>query len=117
LSDAPNRPSPSPYLRNRPFLVIRIKRMPEKHARTEKAGWMKQDLNWRDAEEREVVDSVTPKVMREAAIIIDIINQTTVKDRTGGNSTQTALRYLAKYKADVERAMMIWYGKLARASR
>ena len=84
--DPTNLPKQSPYLKDRPFLVINITRRPQAGVKTEMKGWGIKDANWQVMEQRVVVDRVTPKIMETASVIVDVLNKTLVKSHYANES-------------------------------
>lgn len=103
-----NLPSQSPYNRGRPFLVINPIRRPAPGTVTHLKGWGDADENWSVFEQRSVVDNVTPKLMTEAAVIIDVLNKRAVKNRYENADDDVVQHYLNKYKEEVVQAMNTW---------
>lgn len=120
ISNAAEKATAAPrkerYLRNRPFLIIKISRRPAKAAnvRTEMKGWGDDPGKWSTFEQPSVVDRVNSIHEREAAVIIDVLNGTVVKNQFSGNSDEEVVNhYLTKYKAQVTQAMDIWLTQTA----
>lgn len=104
------------YLRNRPFLIIKIARRPATgtNVRTEQKGWGDEPGKWSTFEQPSVVDRVNATHQRDAAVIIDVLNGTVVKNQFIDNSAEEVVNhYLNKYKAQVTQAMDIWLTQTA----
>lgn len=105
------------YLRHRPFLVVTPTMRPQKSVKTEKAGWAESPSNWSVTERPAIVDRVSDKMMREAAVIIDLLNSKLVKSRFDDGKTdqeQVLQYYLGKYSAEVAEGIQIWSSQIAK---
>lgn len=108
-------PSTGKYLRNRPFLLVTLVRRPAKGVRTEKKGWMEVTGNVDLFEQPVLVDRVNAIHLRNANIIIDVMNATVVKNSMAeSNSDEEVVNYyLNKYREHVEQAMDLWLTNVA----
>lgn len=107
-------PKQDRYLRNRPFLCIEFVNRPAKGVKTEKAGW--KDITGSEAqfEKPYVVDRVNDIQMRNANIIVDVLNGVCVKNGFPDTpSDQVAHHFLERYREQVKEAMDIWLTKAA----
>lgn len=100
----------SKYLRDRPFLVITIVRRAGKNAKTHVAGWTDRQDNWDSFEQPVVVDRVNDTHMRNANVIIDVLQGRAVKNSFSAHNTdeEVTQHYLAKYAKYVEDAFKVW---------
>jgi hypothetical protein len=96
------------YHRRRPFLVVTSVRRPAKGQRTEQKGAQLQRF-----ETPSVVDSVSNTHLREAEVIIDIMNRVAVKNRflEVADDEKIAETYLAKYAEIVTEGLSKWARK------
>lgn len=102
------------YLRHRPFLVVTTIRRPRAGVKTERAGWGDFDENWSVFERPTVVDSVTPKIMSEATVIIDVLGKSIVKNGYQNDAALVVQHYLEKFARECDEAVSIWTAKEAR---
>lgn len=93
---------------HRPFLVVDIYSVPAKEAKTHKKGWGEAMTSWNTNEHPYLVDRITPKHLRQASIIIDINNETMVKNRfddgTDGINDDVMAHYTTKYAEYIQQA-------------
>lgn len=69
------------YLRRRPFLVVETYVKPGNRVRTERKDWMKNRLNLDIDRQPYLTNRISDGIMRRATIIIDVANDTVVKNR------------------------------------
>ena len=69
------------YLRRRPFFVIETFVKPATKVRTERKDWMKNRLNLHIDRQPYLTNRISDGIMRRATIIIDVANDTVVKNR------------------------------------
>lgn len=104
------------YLRHRPFLVIKVIQRPARGVKTEIKGWGDASDNWTVLEETSVVDRVSDKLVREASIIIDVMNKSCVINNafSGTDKAVVAEYYMNKYQTQITEATDIWLARQAR---
>lgn len=97
------------YHRNRPFLVINTAALPRVE-NTHVKGWGDTESNWNIAERAYIVDRVSNKMMQEATFIIDIINNTVIKNRHSEQSdAETVMKhFMPKYSQEIMEGMERW---------
>ena len=66
-------------LRHRPFFIIEIYHLPRSGVRTERKGWAS-DSTLQTIEHPYLRDRISDSVMRRAAVIIDIMSDTVIKN-------------------------------------
>lgn len=100
----------SPYLRNRPFMIITYIRRPTTGQATQIKGWSKaNDDAWDITENMIIVDRVSQKHLETADVVIDLLNNSTVKNRLGDVMDSTIIDgYVKRYYNDVKSAMASW---------
>lgn len=100
----------SSYLRNRPFMVISYTRKPKVGVATQFKDWSGASEDaWDVTENMVVVDRVSDKMMQTADVIIDLLNNVTVKNRMGSVADATIIDgYVKRYYNDVKSAMAAW---------
>lgn len=98
------------YLRNRPFLVVTNVARPSKDAKTSVKGWNNTQTNVNVFERVSVVDSVSGRLLQEATIIIDILNNKVVKNRyaTSSDEEKVLQHFISKYGKEVTQGLEIW---------
>ena len=129
----PVLPKQDKYLRNRPFLVIQMSARRAGGTETRKArqantaityngpktevkGWMDITGNMETFERPSVVDRVNATHLRDASVIIDVINSKVIKSQfTNAEHDDLVNHYLNKYSAEVKEAIDIWLTGLAKA--
>lgn len=100
----------SNYLRNRPFMIITYSRKPQTGQATQVAGWGAGDEDaWDVTENMIIADRISDKQMQFADVIIDLLNNSIVKNRLGSVADSTLVDgYVARYMVDVKKAMTRW---------
>jgi hypothetical protein len=98
------------YLRNRPFMVITYTRRPKVGISTQVKNWSDNtEDTWDVTENMVIVDRISDKLMGEGEVIIDLLNNETVKNRLGSVSDATIIDgYVKRYYNDVKSAMAAW---------
>jgi hypothetical protein len=113
-------------LRNRPFLVVNtlfrpatVGQMIGGNTPTHKKGWMEETGNTAMFERAWIVDRISSKTMREATVIIDIMQSAAVKNRYD-SSDEKAIgddhvveHYLGKYMDKCKEGLDIWLSRQA----
>lgn len=84
------------YLRRRQFLVIETYIVPVGGVRTERKGW--KEHNFTLSERHRVVDRISDKIMKVAAVIIDVQKDRVVKNRFKSDATLFDDEALAHFK-------------------
>lgn len=120
-TETPQVPGPVPvlpkterYLRNRPFLVINTVSRRAEGVKTEKKGWMGVTGNVENFEQPVVVDRVNDTHLRNASVIIDVLNATVVKNRfSEATDEEIVNHYMNKYRAQLTEAMDLWLSQVA----
>ena len=106
------------YLRNRPFLMVTLVRRPAKGVKTEKAGWADQTGAFESFEQTMLTDRVNAVHLRDANVIIDVMNAKVVKNSLSANTDEQVINYyMEKYRDKVKEAMDIWLTDLARKTK
>lgn len=107
------------YLRNRPFLIVKIVQRPARGVKTEIRGWGDNPDNWTALEETSVVDRVSDKLVREASVIIDVMNKSCIVNNVYSDTDKTAITeyYMNKYQNQIAEATDIWLVRRARMAR
>lgn len=108
-------------LRFRPFLVIEAFVTPASGVRTERKDWKKGKETQKVTEHPTVVDRITSKIMRRAEVIIDIANDSLLKNRLTGDSIvdqqtygeEVFSFYKRKYADIIRRGKEVWVAQLA----
>lgn len=103
-----SKPYNERYLSKRPFLVICTTYMPGPDIDTRKANWGSDKENWQRNEIPLIVDRVSDKLLQEADIVLDIMEQRCVKNRNDISPTQITAHYLNKYGDDIQKAVRKW---------
>lgn len=100
------------YLRRRPFLIVNSVQRPVRGAVTTKKNPPMQRF-----EQPTVVDRVTDKHLREAEVIIDILNRTIVKSRFSEVATgeQVVDSFLEKYAEIVSEGVTVYARRMGMA--
>jgi hypothetical protein len=116
-SAEPTLPKSEKALRNRPFLLVTIIRRPKSSTKTNQAGWTKIESNWESFEQPLLVDRINATHIRNANIIIDVINTKAVKNSFTSNTDEEVVEhYLNKYRQHVTQAMDVWLTQHAKNS-
>ncbi|CAM6053366.1 unnamed protein product [Sphagnum tenellum] len=85
---------------------------PAAGTRTHIAGWSNRDSAWETKENPYVVDRVNTKHLRQASVIIDIINQTFVKNRFTRNEPNEVMdHYRGKYADQINHSVAVWQSR------
>jgi hypothetical protein len=113
-------------LRNRPFLVVNTLFRPATvgnklggNTRTHKKGWMEETGNTAMFERAWIVDRVSSKTMREATVIIDIMQSGAIKNRydtfdeNAISDEQVVEHYLGKYMDKCKEGLDLWLSRQA----
>lgn len=69
------------YLRHRPFLVITATTRPAANVHTNRKGWNEDRKNVVVTEQPMLVDRITTRHLREATVIVDILQDRLIKNR------------------------------------
>lgn len=102
-------------LRNRPFLIVRTIERPAQGVKTERKNWAAERSNHAIFELPSVADRVNAKAMREATVIIDVMQARIVKSRFDLETDETVVNhYMTKYKGEIAEAMEIWMMRAAK---
>lgn len=88
-------------LRKRPFMLISFSRVPSKTNPGE----------FDAIENMQIVDSVSTKHLQYSDFVIDLLNQTVVKNRHGGDPKTIYDGYMERYYEDVKGALSGWIAK------
>lgn len=75
------------YLRHRPFLVIEVWASPGERVRTERKDWHSTSGNMIVTDRPKVLQRISPKTLRNAMVIIDILNDRVIKNRYKSDET------------------------------
>lgn len=105
------------YLRNRPFLIIKVSQNPARGVKTEQKGWTDRPGAIATHEQNYIVDRVTPKLIREASVIIDILNKTCVVNNVYPDTDKATLveYFISKHPGEIAQALDVLQARLARA--
>lgn len=103
----------SDYLRNRPFLCVQISYRPAASVNTGQKGWQSQEGAQKAFDKVTIVDRVSNTLMRNCAVIIDIINSEVIKNNTGRDGTQLRADYMGRYSEEIKDSLTIWAVKEA----
>jgi len=98
----------SKYNKDRPFLVITQVTTPAEGENTSEKNW-KEKLQ----EMVLIVDKVKDKHMRDATIIIDILQRKIVKSRFDEDDADVITHYLTQYKSQVAEGIQIWMANMS----
>lgn len=102
------------YNRNRPFLIINIITRATKGVKTEVKGWQDTTGNLTSYEQPSLVDRVNDVHMRNANVIIDVLNGKAIKNSFADTpDDQVVQHYMEKYRPQVTEAMDIWLSQKA----
>ena len=101
------------YLRNRPFLVIETITQPSGSARTERKGWQKTPGNLHVEEKPYMVARISTNIIKRAAAIIDVVNDTVVKNRLGLKSEILLDHAKSKYGSMIQQSKDAWEAQRA----
>lgn len=102
--------------KGRPFLIINTVFRPAKGVRTEKPGWANTDGNMQAFEQPSVVDQVTPRMLRDATVIVDVLQSKLVKCRYEGDPSDIVRHYVTAYETQIQEALRVWIDKYAVAN-
>ena len=100
-NDAPK----TAYLRNRPFLVVARLARPAQSARTNMKGWMSIQANVDVQEEPIIVDRITDDHLISATVIVDLLRETVIKNRTKDDAESLLASYKAKYSNIIQQGI------------
>jgi hypothetical protein len=101
-------------LRNRPFLIVNTFTRPAEGVDTSKKGWNRVTGNWDVYESVMIVDRVNDKHMRDASVIIDIMQSRVITSRfTDKSDDATVEHYLGKYMDECKKGLDVWLSKQA----
>jgi hypothetical protein len=103
-------------LRFRPFLVIEAYVKPAPQTRTERKGWKTDKANQQVSEVPTIIDRISSRHLRRAEVIIDIVNDSMIKNRLKGDniidrvafSSELLAFYKDKYADIMQRAKIAW---------
>ncbi len=102
------------YNRNRPFLVINIISRPASNVRTEVKGWRDVEGSLTSYEQPSLVDRVSNVHLRNANVIIDVLNGKAVKNSFSDTPSEDVVHhYMEKYRPQVTEAMELWLSQKA----
>ena len=97
------------YLRGRPFLVINVIHSAAKGTRTERKGWHLTAENWQSNDAPSIVDRVSKKILENATVIIDLVNNKLIKNRYQDNSSEEILKHFTdKYPNEIAQVIAHW---------
>jgi len=97
------------YLSHRPFLIIDLIHKPSASARTHIKGWMDRPNAVESHENPYLVDRVAARHLRQATVIIDLMNKKMVKNRFKDTPAQEVYdHYTRKYGGHIAQALSIW---------
>ncbi len=96
------------YLRNRPFLCVEMTQRPASGVDTSKKGWQTAKGSLQTFDKVTIVDRVNNTMMSRAAVIIDIINSSVVKNNTDEDDTMLRAEYMSRYADDIKDSLTIW---------
>lgn len=85
------------YLRDRPFLIVDIYQVPNPRVRTNRKGWLNDPTNVTDKEHPTVVTRITDHHLRQASVIIDLLNDRVIKNRLVFDNVVVLSQYKNKY--------------------
>lgn len=109
MSKQPTMSNKMDYLRFRPFLVIDLYNSPADHVKTHMKGWTGLPKNWMSRENPYVVDRINTKHMKQATVIIDLMNKKLIKNRFSGTpGDEVIAHYQSRYSTQIAEAMDIW---------
>jgi hypothetical protein len=87
------------YLRHRRFLIIQRFMQPTAQAYTSQKGWAKQSNNCKTIDHPSIVQRISNTIMRRALVIIDLTNDTVIKNRLRCDASAFDDEVLAHYKS------------------
>lgn len=96
------------YLRERPFLVVKIFTRPIKGVNTSRKGWMSDPRNTITDETPVVIERVSSKQLTEASIVIDLIGNIMVKNHTELSDEEALVIFTKKYSDIIEQGRNNW---------
>ena len=99
----------SNYLRNRPFMLITYSRIPLTGVATQAKGWQTNEDAWDVNENMVIADRVNSNDLQRSDVIIDLINNSVVKNRFGDAKDVTVVNgYVERYYGEVKAALSRW---------
>lgn len=81
------------YLSKRPFLVIDTYHQPAPGVKTHRKGWAEIARNWQRVEHPMLVTRVSAAMLARATVVIDIVNNTLVKNRFSDSPAEEVLAH------------------------
>ena len=94
------------------YLLIEHIYRPNPVARTNKPGWHLKENAWNISERVKIVDgSLKSNQLRDPTVIIDLINNSVLKNRSDDTNETLLPFYLDKYKEDIKYSLMAWSAK------
>lgn len=98
---------------NRPFLVVTVLYSAKPFVRTNRKAWNDNPNNWRSTELPLVVDKLTKRHIAEASVIIDLTDNTVVKNRFPDVANEDVVKhYTNKYADSIAQAVSLWTEKV-----
>jgi len=94
------------FQRNRPFLVVELYYNPGFGMKTHQKDWQKKPDSWKINEYPFIKNRLTDKTLRQASVIIDIVNKKIIKSRFDANTTVDDIykHYTTKYADEIQQA-------------
>lgn len=93
--------------RKRPYMLISYSKVPAANQKTNAANF-KNEGEWDAVENMKIVDSISNKNQLYSDVVIDLLNQTVVKNRLGGDAKVIYDGYVKRYYDDIKDAMSDW---------
>jgi len=88
------------YLRRRRFLVIERFNQPTEKANTSRKGWTKEPENLKSIDHPSIATRISAAIMQQALVIIDLTNDSVIKNRLRCDATAFDDEVLAHYKSE-----------------
>ena len=109
MSKNPTMTNKIDYERFRPFLIIDLYNIAADHVKSHIKGWTEDPKNWISRENPYVVDRINDKHRKQASVIIDLLNETLIKNRFSGTPGEEVIaHYRTKYASQIAEAMDMW---------
>jgi hypothetical protein len=95
--------------RNRPFLVISYRFTLDGTQKSNVPGFS-ETAKWAPIENMTIVDRITNRMLQEAEVIIDIFENTVIKNRGAADveNAQVMTHFVGKYAKDIKEALKTW---------
>lgn len=100
----------SKYNKGRPFLVVTHKHVVPKGTPSHTKNFKESNM-WQLGENITIEDSIKPRHLAEASVIVDILKAELIKSRHQEPNDDVLKHYTTKYKKEITEGISIWMQK------